>query len=71
MTTTSITGEDAIIRAVRTASDRARRLGETVPLSREGETVVHEDARMQQGALAACFAGLSLWAVVLFLLGQN
>jgi len=72
MSTTSIrSGEDSILRAVRTASEHARRLGETVPLSREGDALADEETRMNQGALAACLAGLGLWTVVLFLLGQN
>jgi hypothetical protein len=77
MSITSIrSGEDSIVRAVRSASERARRLGETVPLAREpltreDEALVYREARMHQGALAACLAGLGLWTVVLFLLGQN
>jgi len=70
-TTSVISGEDPVLRAVRMASDRARRLGETVPLAREDDDFVYGDSRMTQGAFAACLAGLGLWTVVLFLLGQN
>jgi hypothetical protein len=71
MSTTSVSSDqDTILRAVRTAAERARRLGETVPLSQD-EEVSDSAPWFDTRLLLLIVGGLGIWAMVLFLLGLN
>jgi hypothetical protein len=57
---------DPISRAILASAERARRLADTVPLSNGAVATEPPQAR---GKVAAWLGGLSLWTIMLFLLG--
>lgn len=64
-------GTDAIGRAVWESSARARRLGDTVALVQDDNDGVLLDDRPGHAVATACFAGLGLWTIVVFLLSME
>lgn len=64
-------GSDAIGRAVWESAVRARRLGDTVTLVQDESDDALLDDRPGHAVVTAWLAGLSLWAIVLFLISME
>lgn len=64
-------GTEAIGRAVWESAVRARRLGDTVALVQDSNDDSLLDSRPGHAVVTAWLAGLSLWAIVLFLISME
>jgi hypothetical protein len=68
---TPAAGTGAVGRAVWESAVRARRLGNTVALIQDDNDAAPLDDRPGRAVVTAWLAGLSLWAIVLFLIGME